>query len=225
MIRTSMSAAFCRIDLHVHSLLSGDNRAEPEESISRAIELGLQGLAFTEHYSYAASEPLEPLIERYRKQILVLRAVEFSAAEGHCLVFGVDTDRLGLDYPAAQVLVRAVNRAGGVAIPSHPYRPGSGFGDLILTLPGIAAVEGHNGCNSAALNQRAVQAASRQRLPCTGGSDAHAPAEVGSCYTVFSEPVTAENLVELLRAGRFEAVDTRKVSGRWPFGAGQAPKP
>lgn len=224
MIRTPMSAALFRIDLHVHSLLSGDNLADPEECIVRAIELGLQGLAFTEHYSYTASEPLEPLIERYREQILVLRAVEFSAAEGHCLVFGVDTDRLGLDYAPVRALVRDVNRAGGVVVPSHPFRAGSGLGDLIFTLPGIVALEGHNGCNHAALNQRAVQAALRLRLPCTGGSDAHAPAEVGSCHTVFSETVTAVNIVGLLKAGRFEAVDARKGSGRWPFGAGQAPK-
>jgi predicted metal-dependent phosphoesterase TrpH len=220
-----MSAASFRIDLHVHSLLSGDNRADPEECIVRAIELGLQGLAFTEHYSYEASEPLEPLIERYRERILVLRAVEFSSAEGHCLVFGADTDRLCLDYAPVHVLVSEVNRAGGVVIPSHPYRAGSGLGDLILTLPGIAAVEGHNGCNHAALNQRAVQAALRLRLACTGGSDAHAPAEVGSCHTVFPEKVTASTIVDQLKAGRFEAVDTRKVSRRWPFGAGQAPQP
>ena len=225
MIRTPMGATAFRIDLHVHSRLSGDNSADPEECIVRAIDRGLQGLAFTEHYSYEASEPLEPLIERYREQILILRAVEFSVAEGHCLVFGVDTDRLCLDYAPAAALVRDVRRSGGVVIPSHPYRAGSGLGDLILSLPGIAAVEGHNGCNHAALNQRAVEAALQLRLPCTGGSDAHAPPEVGSCHTVFPERVTAANLVELLKAGRYAAVDTRKVFGRWPPGTGRAPAP
>ncbi len=214
MIRNPMSAASFRIDLHVHSLLSGDNLADPEECIVRAIELGLQGLAFTEHYSYEASEPLEPLIERYREKVLILRAVEFSAAEGHCLVYGVNTDRLCPQYIPAEELVQEVNRAGGVVIPAHPYRAGSGLGDLILTLPGIAAVEGHNGCNHHRFNQSAIQAAQRLRLPFTGGSDAHEPREVGSCYSVFPKRVTAENLVDLLKAGRFEAVDTRKVS-RW----------
>ena len=219
MIRTPMSAASFRIDLHVHSLLSGDNLADPEECIVRAIELGLQGLAFTEHYSYGASEPLEPLKERYRDKILILRAVEFSVAEGHCLVFGVDTDRLSLPYAPAAELTREVNRAGGAVIPSHPYRAGSGLGDQILTLPGIAAIEGHNGCNHHSFNQRALQAALRLRLPCTGGSDAHRPGDVGSCHTVFPERVTAENLVALLKTGRYEAVDTRKVSRGWRSGA------
>ena len=47
MIGHSMGAVSFRIDLHVHSLLSGDNLADPEECIVQAIELGLDGLAFT----------------------------------------------------------------------------------------------------------------------------------------------------------------------------------
>lgn len=215
-----------RVDLHVHSHLSGDNLSDPEESVVRAIERGLHGLVFTEHYSYAASEPIGRLAERYRGRLLILRGVEFSAAEGHCLVFGADTDRLCLPYAPADELIREVRRAGGVVVPSHPYRGGSGLGDRILTLTGIAAVEGHNGCNPHPFNQRAIRAARRLRLPVTGGSDAHAPGEVGSCYTVFPERVTAENLVALLKAGRFEATDTRKVSrGLDPYAGGGGSEP
>lgn len=210
-----MSATSFRIDLHVHSLLSGDNPTDPEECIVRAIESGLQGLAFTEHYSYAASEPLERHIERYRDRVLILRGVEFSAAEGHCLVFGADTDRLCLQYAPAEELIREVRRAGGVVIPSHPYRTGSGLGDGVLALPGITAIEGHNGCNQRPFNQRALQVAQRLGLPVTGGSDAHRPEEVGSCHTVFPEPVTAESFVDLLKAGQYAAVDTRKTSRGW----------
>lgn len=195
-----------RIDLHVHSRLSEDSAAEPEECIVRAIEKGLQGIAFTEHYSFAASEAIEPLCARYRDAILVMRGVEFSAAEGHCLVFGVDTDRFPRYAPVAEV-VRLVNERGGAAVPSHPYRGGTGLGDLILTLPGIAAIEGHNGCNAGGFNRRAIEAARRLGLPVTGGSDAHTPAEVGSCFTVFRERVTADTLPALLRAGNYEAVD------------------
>lgn len=199
------------VDLHVHSHLSGDNFANPEECIQQGIERGLQGMVFTEHYSYSASAPIERLAERYRDRILVLRAVEFSAAEGHCLVYGVDTDRLCDPYATVDALTRGVNRAGGAVVPSHPYRGGSGIGDLMLSVEGFAAVEGHNGCNLASFNRRAIEAARSRRIPVTGGSDAHEPGEVGSCYTVFPEPVTAENLVGLLRAGLYEAVDTRKI--------------
>jgi hypothetical protein len=205
------------LDLHVHSHLSGDNAADPEECIARAVEKGLHGIVFTEHYRYDFSQPIEALARRYRDSLLVLRGVEFSAAEGHCLVYGVDTDRLCAPYAPVEDLIRLVNGRGGAVVPSHPYRGGSGLGDRILSLAGMAAVEGHNGCNAGGFNQRAIAAARRLGLPVTGGSDAHLPAEVGSCVTLFRERVTAGNLVPLLRAGAYDAIDTRK-SSRGIFG-------
>jgi predicted metal-dependent phosphoesterase TrpH len=201
-----------KIDLHVHSLYSADNNSDPEETILRAIELGLNGIAFTEHYSYASSEPIEALKEKYQHSIRIFRGVEFSAAEGHCLVFGADTDKMGMKYAPVAELVRRVSEAGGLVIPSHPYRPGTSLGDLVRTVSGLAGLEGCNGANMHAYNKKAIEAAGDLMLPYTGGSDAHAPEEVGSCYTEFSDRVTYENFIELLKAGNYRGVDTRRVS-------------
>ena len=201
-----------KIDLHVHSRNSGDNDADPEETVNRAIELGLHGIAFTEHYSFEASEPVERLREKYRGTIMLFRGVEFSAAEGHCLVFGVDTDGLDIRFAPISDVVRVVSMAGGVVIPTHPYRGGNSMGDLIFAVPGISAVEGCNGAKMHAMNVKAMEAAGRMNLPFTGGSDAHRPIEVGSCYTMFDHSVTYENFLPLLMAGRFTGIDTRKIS-------------
>ncbi len=201
-----------KIDLHVHSKYSTDNDADPEETILRAIELGLQGIAFTEHYYYGASEPVEVLKEKYGNSIRIFRGVEFSTAEGHCLVFGVDTDRLSMKYAPVADVVRIVHDAGGVVIPSHPYRSVNSLGDLVLSIYGIAALEGYNGCNMYPFNVRAIEAAGMLKLPFTGGSDAHAPQEVGSCFTEFDDEVTEENFIALLRAGKYRGVDRRKIS-------------
>ncbi len=209
-----------RIDLHTHSCYSGDTDADPEEMISRAIERDLQGIAFTEHYSYAASEPVEQLREKFGGRILIFRGVEFSAPEGHCLVFGVDTDRLALKYLSAVEIVKTVSAMGGVVIPSHPFRRGNSFGDFIYKAEGICALEGYNGANLHNANLQAIQASRQLRIPFTGGSDAHLPSEVGSCFTEFDDIVSQENLIALLRAGRYRGIDTRKVS-RWTgFGGG-----
>ena len=205
-----------RIDLHVHSKYSGDTDSEPEEAILRAISLNLQGIAFTEHYSYAASEYVEGLREKYHDSILIFRGVEFSAAEGHCLIFGVDTDKLAIKYAPVKDVVRIVNQHGGVVIPSHPYRGGNSIGDRIHDLNGISAVEGYNGCNMHAFNVRAIEAAKMLSLPFTGGSDAHSPKEVGSCFTEFNGEVTHDNFIEVLKQGDYRGVDARKVS-RWIF--------
>lgn len=201
-----------RIDLHVHTRNSGDNDSDPEETVESAIERGLDGIAVTEHYSYAASEHAEQLSEKYRGRIMVLRGVEFSAAEGHCLVFGVDTDRLGVKYAPVRELVRIVGEAGGVVIPSHPYRGGNSLGELVLDLPGINGLEGCNGANMHSMNAKAIETAGRLKLPYTGGSDAHSPLEVGSCYTAFAGHVTEETFLDRLKEGRFRGVDARKIS-------------
>jgi hypothetical protein len=203
-----------RIDLHVHTKYSGDNDADPEETIVRAVEQGLHGIVFTEHYSYAASEPVERLKEKYGRRILILRGVEFSAQEGHCLIFGVDTDRLAMKHAPVKEVLRRVHEAGGVVVPSHPYRSVNSLGDLVGKVAGFCALEGCNGCNMHAFNVKAIEAAATLRLPYTGGSDSHAPKEVGSCFTEFAENVTAENFIALLKAGNYRGVDTRKISGR-----------
>jgi len=206
-----------KIDLHVHSRYSGDNDADPEDSVVRAIGNNLQGIAFTEHYYYEASEFAQQLRTKYRDRIIIFRGVEFSTADGHCLVFGVDTDGLGLKGLSAAEVVRVVGQAGGVVIPSHPYRIGNSLGDSIRRVGGICAVEGYNGCNMACYNDKAVEVARELCLPFTGGSDAHDPSDVGACYTEFDDLVTEENFIELLKAGRYRGVDTRKISKGYIF--------
>jgi hypothetical protein len=202
-----------RIDLHVHSRNSGDTDSEPEELIIRAVERDLFGIAFTEHYSFEASEEVEPLKEKYEDSIRIFRGVEFSAMEGHCLIFGVNTDALALTGAPLKDIAKIVNESGGVLIPAHPYRKGNGMGDAFREVPGICAIEGYNGCNMRAYNEKAVQAAMEMDLPITGGSDAHRPEEIGICFTEFYEETTKENLVDLLRKGNYRGVDNRAFAG------------
>ena len=206
-----------RIDIHIHSKFSGDTDSEPEETLIHAIKAGLYGVAFTEHYSYEASEFVEKLREPYKKEIMIFRGVEFSSAEGHCLVFGVNTDRLSIKNASMEEVVRVVNEKGGVVIPTHPFRGNNSIGERVKELDGICAIEGHNGYSHYSQNLKAVQTAEELGLPYTGGSDAHAPHEAGACYTEFDNEVTYDNFLDLLRGGGYRGVDTRKVSKVWPF--------
>ena len=206
-----------KIDLHVHSKFSGDTDSEPESSVLHAIESGLQGIAFTEHYSYDASDFAEALREKYTGKIMVFRGVEFSSEEGHCLVFGVNTDRLHIKNASIEDVIPIVDELGGVVIPTHPYRGANSIGEKIKTLKGLCAIEGHNGYSHHFQNTKAVKAAKELKLPFTGGSDAHAPHEAGSCYTEFMHEVTYENFIDLLKSGNYQGIDTRKISRVWPF--------
>ncbi|HXX80629.1 MAG TPA: PHP domain-containing protein [Thermodesulfovibrionales bacterium] len=198
-----------RLDLHVHSKFSGDTDAEPEELIVHAIKQGLHGIAFTEHYSYEVSGPLDDLKEKYKDKIMIFRGVEFSALEGHCLIFGVNTDPLSIKHLPLREMIKIMNELGGVVIPSHPYRKGNSLGDVIKNVPGICAIEGYNGCNMHPYNARAIEMARVLNIPYTGGSDAHLPAEVGLCLTEFEDVVTPHNLIPVLKRGHYRGIDNR----------------
>ncbi|RJQ46943.1 MAG: PHP domain-containing protein [Nitrospiraceae bacterium] len=206
-----------KIDLHVHTKFSGDNYTEPEETVINAIQRNLQGIVFTEHYSYEASEHAESLKEKYRNEIMIFRGVEFSAAEGHCLIFGVNTDKLSMSHAPIEDIVRIVSESGGIVIPSHPFRGGTGIGSIVEKIKGFTAIEGYNGYSHHSQNMKAIEAAKILNLPFTGGSDAHEPGEVGACYTECYEEVTIDNFLTVLKAGNYQGVDTRKVSKAWVF--------
>jgi len=206
-----------KIDLHIHTKFSGDTNSDPEETVLHAIKAGLYGIAFTEHYSYEASEHAEKLREQYKEKIMIFRGVEFSSADGHCLVFGVNTDKLSMKNAPIDHVVRIVNENGGVVIPTHPYRGNNSIGDTIDLVKGFTAVEGFNGYSLHAQNVKAVEKARDLALPFTGGSDAHEAREAGACFTEFREKVSYENFLDQLRQGNYQGVDTRKISRAWLF--------
>jgi predicted metal-dependent phosphoesterase TrpH len=203
------------IDLHVHTKFSGDTDADPEAAVQQAINSSLFGIAFTEHYSYEASSHAESLRNKYKDKILIFRGVEFSSSDGHCLVFGANTDRLSIKHATMAKVVQVVNENGGVVIPTHPYRGSNSIGTNIDQIKGLTAIEGYNGYSHFTQNKKAVQKAEELNIPYTGGSDAHVPREVGACFTEFYERVTYDNFLSLLKSGNYRGVDTRKVSRVW----------
>lgn len=198
-----------KIDLHNHSIYSEDSTADPAESVERARELGLAGIAFTEHHSYEASEPLDRLRELHNGRIMIFRGAEYTAAEGHVLIFGIRNDRVFRAGPQGPVndIARLVREQGGVVVIPHPYREWSLLKADLGSLDGICAVEAYNHHNNRTENEKAARAARVLRLPTTGGSDSHLVEEVGGCYTEFFLPVTYCTFLDALRSGRYRGVD------------------
>jgi hypothetical protein len=107
------------------------------------------------------------------------------------------------------VLARA-NALEGAVVAVRPYdltlaRPG---GDILYTLPGLAAVEVVSPVKLGGLSHAAVEAAETLGLPSTGGSGAIAPSDVGRAATLFSDPIASTaSLVAALKGGRCWSVD------------------
>lgn len=182
------------IDTHCHTKHSYDNWLEPAELVRRARALGLAGVVVTEHHSYEASAPVERIGRE--EGVLVLRGVEISTDMGHLLAYGVTDDGWNVwgrdTYLPMHEVIERIARLGGICVPAHPYRRVglASLLDRIYELPGIAAVETHNGGNAHADNQPAIAAAERLGLPGLGGSDCHKAPAVGCCATEFFQPVT-----------------------------------
>jgi hypothetical protein len=197
------------IDLHVHTVFSGDALMSPEDLIERALALGLDGVAVTEHDSYAASEATAELAEG--SGLVVFRGIEVTTDIGHILVYGVEDDEwqtLRGSPPQsipAQAFIEYVVERGGIAIPAHPFRETSpSVGERVTSLVGITAVEGFNGQCFSDENVRAVEVAKQYGLNIIGGSGAHTLGELARCVTRFDHRFESlSELVAKLKAGRF----------------------
>lgn len=201
-----------RIDLHNHTVYSGDSTLEPEEAVLRAIELGLGGIAFTEHNTVLDPYVMARLSEKYKGSAVIISGIEYTSREGHLLVFGyADAGFGGLGlYGPAKDLIRLAGEHGGVVIPAHPFRGWSLFKGDLSALSGIAAIETYNGHNTEDENESAVSYAKSRGLLTTGGSDSHDIDDVGRCCTEFSVPVAdLAGLIGELKAGRFRGVSLR----------------
>jgi len=200
-----------RVDLHSHSRFSPDSRLEPEDLVRRARQVGLQGLAVTDHNSLGGAKAAYEYA-RSLKDFLVVRGLEISAADGHVLAFGV-RDAVPRGLPTEETVEHVV-ALGGVAVAAHPYRFWSGLGEAQTLLGGFAAYEVQNARTLRGGNARARALASRQRVGATGGSDAHFLDEVGGAVTVLEDTATEGGLLDQIarRTTRAEGKD-RMASG------------
>jgi hypothetical protein len=193
-----------RIDLHCHSKYSADNFLEPEELIEQAIKRNLDGVCLTEHHSMIPFWPLERI--RISEGFYVFRGVEISTDHGHLLVYGLKDDSWNIwsshTYLNASQVIENVHRLGGICVPAHPFRGWDSFGENVLKIDGIDAIETHNGIDLENMNQKAIHVASLRNLPSIGGSDCHSKEQVGRAFTEFKNSVhTIDELIEEIKKG------------------------
>lgn len=207
-------------DLHCHThRYSSCSVLAPEDLIRRAVELGLDGLALTEHGRCWTTGEVSELMEACgRPDLVVLRGQEVTTStsrgffHGDLLVFGLEEPVRG--RPETFGFLKEVRSAGAVAIAAHPFRAGYGYEDDVFALP----VDGLEVLNSNYFEEDAERAAAAQRsmgVASIGGSDAHSVSWVGRCLTLFDEPVSSEvELIAQVRARRCRAVSYREAASR-----------
>ncbi|MEO8538096.1 MAG: CehA/McbA family metallohydrolase [bacterium] len=191
------------IDLHCHTRpLSSCSALTLEQLVAGAVLRGLDAICLTEH---DRAWPEDLLAEaRANSPIPVFSAVELSTDMGHVLAFGLAGP--GSFSAIAREVWLAAERDGGVLFLAHPARDG-----LLRvsheTVEYFASVEAANGSDSKLQNLAAAGLARGFRLPGIGGSDAHAPPEIGRAATKFIDRCESDDdLTTALKLGRYEAV-------------------
>ncbi|MFW6284051.1 MAG: PHP-associated domain-containing protein [Desulfosalsimonas sp.] len=190
------------VDMHVHTTLGGDSLIRPEEVVQWAQAAGLDAVCITEHHSYDLSRPYDEISRQ--TGFVVFRGLEYRAAEGHLLIYGVPASRS--DLPPGLPMQTAIDwvcARGGAAVAAHPFQKtmaGAALGNRLFGLKNLAGVETVNASLSDGENRLAADAAQKMGLCGIGGSDAHGPQVLGRACTVFDRRLqTISDLVAALK--------------------------
>ena len=175
-----------RVDMHSHTMWSGDCTTTPDELAHAVAEVGLDVLCITDHNVTAGAIQL---IDELPCRVII--GEELRVGQGE--VIGLF---LAERVPAGIGLIEAANRIreqGGVVYIPHPFDPMRNCLrpheiDLLVAEGLVDAIEGHNSKTSLrSLNQQAVDYGLAHGLGLGAGSDAHVPSSIGSGYVVMPD--------------------------------------
>lgn len=195
-----VAPGWVRVDLHSHTMWSGDSTTTPDEIEQAVVESGLDVLCITDHNAVKGAEELA---RRLPCRVVVGEELRTHAGE----IIGLFlTDRIPFGTPPADA-ARAIRAQGGIVYVPHPFDPmrrnlAEAALDAIVAEGLVDALEVLNAKTSlASLNRRAAEYAERFDLAAGAGSDAHVPDALGAAFVEmpdFDGP--ADFLVKLRQA-------------------------
>lgn len=190
-----------KVDMHSHTMWSGDCTTTPEELVQAVAESGIDVLCITDHNVTAGAERLADELP-----CRVIVGEELRVGQGEVIGLFL-TERV----PSGIGLVEAARRIrdqGGVVYIPHPFDPLRNCLrpheiDLLVAEGLVDAIEGHNSKTSLrSLNQQGVDYGLEHGLAIGAGSDAHVPSSIGSGYVVMPDFDGPEEFLASLRQSR-----------------------
>ncbi len=189
-----------RVDLHSHTMWSGDSTTMPDELATSITEAGIDVVCITDHNAIAGAVELA---DQLPCRVVVGEEVRTGTGE----IIGLFlTERVpsGLGHVEA---ARAFRDQGGLVYVPHPFDPmRRNLAERALyelaELGLVDAIEVHNSKTSlSSLNRRAAEFAAEFDLPGGAGSDAHVPDAIGSAYVEMPDFDGPAEFLTALRAG------------------------
>jgi len=181
-----------RADLHIHTVAS-DGTASVTSVIERALELGLDVIAITDHERIDAAVAGRAIAQDRGLPLEVIVGEEVTTLGGHLLALGLGTPVR--PYRSLRTTIAAIHEQGALAIPAHPLVPyplcaQAGALRRLLDDPDEAvhpdALETFNPTSlGRPRHLSVVRFADERGLAHVGNSDAHALDAVGIAWTAF----------------------------------------
>jgi predicted metal-dependent phosphoesterase TrpH len=170
-----------RVDMHMHTMWSGDATTTPDELREAVVESRIDVLCITDHNAINGAVKLADDLG-----CRVIVGEEIRSGPGEIIGLFL-TERVPLGLKAPEAVARIKDQVGLVYIP-HPFDPMRHclHEDALYDLArsgSIDAVEVLNAKVSlSSLNQRAADFAEEFDLAAGAGSDAHEPSAVGAAF-------------------------------------------
>ncbi len=194
-------AGHLRVDLHTHTMWSGDSTTTPDEFAAAVADSGLDVVCITDHNAIAGALELR---ERLDARVVVGEELRTAAGE----IIGLFlTERIPQGIGPVEA-ARAIRDQGGVVYIPHPFDPmRRNLSEAALyelaEADLIDAVEVLNAKTSLpGLNRRAAQFAAEFGIVAGAGSDGHVPDALGAAYVEMDAFDTPMEFLASLAAGR-----------------------
>ena len=190
-----------RVDMHSHTMWSGDSTTTPEEIEEAVVDSGIDVLCVTDHNATAGARELA---ERLPCRVVVGEELRTQLGE----IIGLFlTERIPFGV-APREAARRIRDQGGVVYIPHPFDPmrANLRAEVIDELVGeglVDVMEVRNGKTSLEhLNREAGEYAAAHGLLAGAGSDAHVPAALGAVYVEMPDFDGPESFLAALADGR-----------------------
>jgi predicted metal-dependent phosphoesterase TrpH len=189
-----------RVDLHSHTMWSGDSTTTFEELELAVAESGIDVLCVTDHNAIAGAVELQ---DRLPCRVVVGEELRTSAGE---LIGLFLTERVPMGVTPVEAAT-AIRAQGGLVYVPHPFDPmrRNLTESALVDLVGrglVDAVEVLNAKTSlAGLNARAASFATEHALAHGAGSDAHVPEAIGAAFVEVPDFDGPQAMLDALRRG------------------------
>ena len=189
-----------KLDLHLHTIYSGDSLIKPSDLIKYAKKKALDGFAITDHNTLKAYKILKK--KNFNKGLTIIPGMEIETHIGEIIALFIDEETKFENNNFLNVVEKVKENNGLVIIP-HPFdflRNSTLKLNLINDRIINRYINGIEIINSRIIFKKCIKKAQKfnekYKLFETGGSDAHSNEEIGKGYTLIRD---VDNSFESIR--------------------------